>query len=899
MALTAMAMIAAPCRLFAQIPGEAKLNVVHPLPPQTPPWLDGYEVRWPVRVLGDPLKQLDTQTVLIRVPTGGWLKPDASDLAVQNGAGKLLPAAVLSHDPLADTIVQFPRSGNDAWYWVYGVSSKALAGPRADPKTLREGVTLEVRDWLGDDLSAWAKVRAGLEKSTRVIGNAIVMDVFQQGCPARPDQSSKFAASYRGHLLIKKEGAYRFVVNADDAVFLFIDGFKVFERPGTNKTLGIVKLKDLEKIAGKVDLKPGVHAFEVHHAVGDKPDATGVCALLWSPPGEAKFTYMPYTAVNHPLYARTAALERQTGDSPGLFVSGLDDVLDLPGIRLLLVRFEAQGSAKDDASFVWDFGDGTTGTGRSVMHVYFKENGYTVTLKSPSGLPPYRRQVRVWAEPGENSPLSLGRAVDAIAAMEWKKLDVPTVRQIFSFLQACNQPNRWRLFDEIAQHLLAQKDFDLEFRSQLYLARLDALTQMGKAAEALKLGEQVRSEFAKTPALAVRLQLGIAAIHQYHYKDAAAASKLYKSILDENSRVEHPNLRLAGVRWGDLFAESGDLVRASETYAIAATLGGDMFSGVSTTDATTRGALLRIAEQKLKAGDIGATRQLLERLELEYPGRRIDGLYCFLRAESDRVAGRYEDALRYYETIFKLPQWAGYRDRASLGIADTYLRMGELQKAQQWFANLKDAYPKFHEAHKLAETDKLLGERLERVRAAKAKGDPASAFFTGFATGLEPNEPEWFGNPVDFAVVRAPAIAGPHAGLLQAFPLELTAHPYERPLKDLTPGGTYWVEVWYQDLVRSTPPVPHAQFFSMQVFLTGEAAPKPSVVAGQVSRPGTHHTWHKMGLKIKAPPAPDCLWRLLIQNVTGFVLIDRISIQPVTDRELDTLMMFQEGLKTP
>src|SRR5262249_56766608 len=115
-----------------------------------------------------------------------------------------------------------------------------------------------------------------------------------------------------------------------------------------------------------------------------------------------------------------------------------------------------------------------------------------------------------------------------------------------------------------------------------------------------------------------------------------AASCIYKAILDEHKRVEHPNLRVAAIRWGDLFAETGDLVRAAETYRVAATLGGEKFSG--TASDASRGALLRIAEQKLRAGDIHATRQLLEKLELEYPGRRLDGLYCFLRAESDRFA---------------------------------------------------------------------------------------------------------------------------------------------------------------------------------------------------------------------------------------------------------------------
>src|SRR5205807_1862934 len=162
-------------------------------------------------------------------------------------------------------------------------------------------------------------------------------------------------------------------------------------------------------------------------------------------------------------------------------------------------------------------------------------------------------------------------------------------------------------------------------------------------ADALKLAAGVRGDFARTPALQVRLQLAEAAVHQYHYKDAAAASKIYKAILDEHKRVEHPNLRLAAIRWGDLFAETGDLVRASEM-------------------------------------------------------------------------------------IFKLPQWAGYRDRATYGISDTYFRMGELEKARKWLADLKEGFPKQYEAQKGADVEKLIDGRLRRLKAARAKGDPAAAF---------------------------------------------------------------------------------------------------------------------------------------------------------------------------
>ncbi len=888
---------ASPCGTArAQAPVEAKWNLVHPLPPQAPPWLDGYAVRWPVRVLGEFSKQADAKTVLVSVPTSGWLKPDASDLAVQTGAGAVLPAHVVSHDPLGDTIVQFPRNGIDPWYWVYGVGAKA--GPKADPKTLREGVTLELRDWLGDDLSSWAKVRAGLEKSPGVIGNAVVGDVLQNCNPARPDQSAKFAASYRGHLVVARKGTHRFVVNADDASFLFIDGFKVFERAGANSTLGTVKLKDLEKIAGKVDLEPGVHAFEVHQAVGDKLNASGVCALLWSPPGEAKFAFAPSAAMAQPLYARVAAVEKPDGTCPGALVHGLDDSLEMPGVKLFLARFEAHGLAKDDKALLWDFGDGTTGTGRSVMHVYFKEGDYVVALKADTGLPALKRRVRVWGEPGENSPLTLEDTVAALAGMDWPKLGPTRAREMFTFLQACQQPGRWPLLGQVAESLLKEKDLDLDLRSQLVLAKMESLAQAGRVADALKFAEPYAAEFKRAPALVVRLQMGVAAIHQYHAKDAAAASKIYKAILDENSRVEHPNLRLAAIRWGDLFADAGDLARASETYRVAATLGGDKFNSTATTDASTRGAILRIAEQKLRGGEILATRQLLERLELDYPGRRLDGLYCHLRAESDRFAGRYEEAMRSYEMIFRLPQWAGYRDRAAHGIADCHLRLGELDKALKWLGEVKQAHPKYFEERKLAEAEKLLVQRIARVQAAKDKGDPGAAAFQAFVTGFEPGESQWFGDFKDGAVVRSLGMHGPHSGLLDMHPRELGNFEHLLPLRDLAPGTTLWLEVWYRDLVKLSPPAQHQQPYA-QFILTASDDAKLTVQANANMPRNANHHWHKAGVKLKLPLAQDMDLKVVFANITGAWEIDRLVVRPVLDRHLDSLMIFQEGAKAP
>src|SRR5207247_2363795 len=89
----------------------APAQVVQKLPDKTPAWVEGYRLRWPLRVIGDPAKQT-AKTVITSIPTGGWLRPDASDIAVQTATGEVLPVAVLSHDPAGETIIQFPRKGN-------------------------------------------------------------------------------------------------------------------------------------------------------------------------------------------------------------------------------------------------------------------------------------------------------------------------------------------------------------------------------------------------------------------------------------------------------------------------------------------------------------------------------------------------------------------------------------------------------------------------------------------------------------------------------------------------------------------------------------------------------------------------------------------------------------------
>ena len=82
-------------------------------------------------------------------------------------------------------------------------------------------------------------------------------------------------------------------------------------------------------------------------------------------------------------------------------------------------------------------------------------------------------------------------------------------------------------------------------------------------------------------------------------------------------------------------------------------------------------------------------------MELDFPEQKLEGMYRFLRAETDRFAGRYEEAMQHYEVLLKLRQWAGFRDRAIHGMADCYFRQGNFAAAVEWFDKLRDSFPEY------------------------------------------------------------------------------------------------------------------------------------------------------------------------------------------------------------
>jgi tetratricopeptide (TPR) repeat protein len=363
-------------------------------------------------------------------------------------------------------------------------------------------------------------------------------------------------------------------------------------------------------------------------------------------------------------------------------------------------------------------------------------------------------------------------------------------------------------------------------------------------------------------------------------------------MLEDFKRVDHPNLRRAAIRWGDMLAESGDLVEAAKAYRLANTLGGERFEKTAQVSAIERGAELRKVDKVLKDGNIHQARVILSQIEVNFPEQKLEGLYRFLRAEADRYGGHYEEAIRNYEILVRLQQWAGYRSRALAGVADSYNRMGKLDSALEWYDRVKQADPDYYDKAKLAERRRLVEARQVRLKESGEKGD---MFFAGYRTRFEPSEQQTWPELTNLSVTPGLGLEGRHVARFAQASLANPANGFRflRPVRNLNPDGWYWVEFWYRDTLGG---YNHGNQQQVYAWISPEGDKEiynPKGPALYLER--TYGQWRKLGFKFKAPAAQDGLFVVQYLNPAGVLDIDGLSIRPISDPQNDSLLGFLEG----
>ena len=323
-----------------------------------------------------------TVTTDIFVPALAEGKP--AGMAFYDAAGKTRPVRVINRCGSRLKLVFDGASGESLW------AEMGPAAPAGEEPPLRSGLLHESRVFNGETVDTAAQFEL-LWKAASPQGGRFEEQVFASYNPFGLSVGSLHR--YEGMLSIEAAGDYAFCTASNDASFLLVDGRAVVSWPGRH---GIEGSLGGEK-RGTIALSAGTHRFAYLHASCSEPL---YAIAAWIPPGEKQHRVIPPESFAAAAYARVGRLEsRDPGEVPDFTWENQYMATFDPRV---VHRFEfeaASASAGDSASFEWDFGDGTRGSGRAVSHCYFVRGEYGVTLTVSAGGASRRLTQRVAVAP--------------------------------------------------------------------------------------------------------------------------------------------------------------------------------------------------------------------------------------------------------------------------------------------------------------------------------------------------------------------------------------------------------------------------------------------------------------------------------------------------------------------
>ena len=184
---------------------------------------------------------------------------------------------------------------------------------------------------------------------------------------------------YDGFLKIDKAGPTAFCVASTDASFLFVDDREVAAWPGKHP----VKPGLDGSRRGTVTLQTGLHRFTYLHA-NSGSDSFAIAAMV--PPNEKNHIVIGPECFTRAAYAFVGPLTHKDGQKQSDFIWENRHMVNIREHALYDLTFEA-APVKDapGATFDWDFGDGTRGSGAKAEHLYFACGDCTITLTATFG----------------------------------------------------------------------------------------------------------------------------------------------------------------------------------------------------------------------------------------------------------------------------------------------------------------------------------------------------------------------------------------------------------------------------------------------------------------------------------------------------------------------------------
>jgi len=370
----------------------------------------------------------------------GQIAPNGHNVIVSLRTGKLVPTRVLQLGPGDYCRLAFQTvEGQTAYEIFYG--GDGLDPGALPPWTNRDGLLLETRVFKECNLNHLDSVRQAFESSVR-IGSDYVPNVFH-ACNPFSLRNEPFLSHYSGYLHIPRNDTYGFITSSQDCSFLLIDDKLVVEAPGQHRPAYVAQRGSRKD----VQLSAGAHKFDYYHAaVGNE----AVMALAWeiapkdikpanvvAIPSELFRTDAIGRAVAEPVTMRTAKLVPEFHFELAGSVPLPDNDVPLVGVAF---TDNSPKTLTMKGKILWDFGDGQTGEGPKVQHVYLHPGVYAVRQTIKYGGKPFEMVNRVYVDqPRLTDPTKLHKLDDYLPILKGyspERLDAVSLRQLVLAYQA-------------------------------------------------------------------------------------------------------------------------------------------------------------------------------------------------------------------------------------------------------------------------------------------------------------------------------------------------------------------------------------------------------------------------------------------------------------------------------
>lgn len=668
------------------------------------PWQqEGWQER-AIVTIAKPADDKDCDTAAVKVLCQGHARPDGADYRVLDGHGRPLPFQIMFHDAARYSLISFRASDPSETYFIYYSNPQAARAA--------EEIVADLRPGAGPPNGVWAP-RYGLVYTTlrRPEGdNPKTVDEFAALVAASPGKdgaryqrrisdgfnpfgsSDNYLSLYRGWLRVETPGRYRFCTASNEASFSFLDGKELVHWPGRHTAeRGIHGEKN-----AAVELTAGWHYIEYYH---EEVALQQMAFLGWSPPGapQERFDAIPEAAFPAP-HAGNVAYESRAGRAIRFEPTIVDTLW--PQSRhdgqFTRVKFSVDERKGDAApSYRWDFGDGQTGTGADVDHLYLTLGTYQVKLTEDTADGSHTAEwpLNVYEVQHVTDLIHEGNLADyarVASSYDRKLLDAAALKELAYLLAEADQPQA--ALDAASEFVERFGGERPEWASAMRRLMAEMSLKLGKT----KLDDAVANYLAslneQTPpeerfdvlARLIRL-LGIEQDQPERageiFKQAEAAAK--QSRLNETARATFRECVIAtgDVRlWHAERDEARSLYRRAEALAAQPT--------APQVRAAQIGAYPNLIREFIDSGDLGAALNIVDRWERSFPTEKLTGQTYFWRGKLLASRGQSHEAARYLARAVGLAPGAAFESEARWLLASSLKQLGRLEDARRELVKL-------------------------------------------------------------------------------------------------------------------------------------------------------------------------------------------------------------------